>query len=420
MSIKGDSPSSTNASSSPKSTYSIQSDDKANLGSGNVDIRTDNSQQDSNNRRNIVVVTRVASEETLESQSSTSSMGIRPESSFNYEDASNQARVEMNNRVHGSNMNTINKYYPVRFPKNNERQLSDTNNLNEKVQGTHTVQSSTQEDKILDGDTSNSQVTPSLNIAEFPTDKLLKMLTALLTKIIKSNDRTAATNPSLTQEIENGRCLALSDNEKKYLSPVLGFRGKHVPQIGLDQYFQRIQKYCPTTNDVFLSLLVYFDRISKRCNSVTTTPKTNTAKHESPSNESSLDKANRGADKMSACNSNENNENDDSDDENTGVQRDSRPHPQMFVMDSHNIHRLIIAGITVSTKFLSDFFYSNSRYSRVGGISLQELNHLELQFLVLCDFELLISVNELQRYADLLYRFWNNAKAQSQPLVTGM
>lgn len=225
MSIKGDSPSSTNASSSPKSTYSIQSDDKANLGSGNVDIRTDNSQQDSNNRRDIVVVTRVASEETLESQSSTSSMGIRPESSFNYEDASNQARVEMNNRVHGSNMNTINKYYPVRFPKNNERQLSDTNNLNEKVQGTHTVQSSTQEDKILAGDTSNSQVTPSLNIAEFPTDKLLKMLTALLTKIIKSNDRTAATNPSLTQEIENGRCLALSDNEKKYLSPVLGFRG---------------------------------------------------------------------------------------------------------------------------------------------------------------------------------------------------
>ena len=108
MSIKGDSPSSTNASSSPKSTYSIQSDDKANLGSGNVDIRTDNSQQDSNNRRDIVVMTRVASEETLESQSSTSSMGIRPESSFNYEDASNQARVEMNNRVHGSNMNTIN------------------------------------------------------------------------------------------------------------------------------------------------------------------------------------------------------------------------------------------------------------------------------------------------------------------------
>lgn len=246
------------------------------------------------------------------------------------------------------------------------------------------------------------------------------MLTALLTKIIKSNDRTAATNPSLTQEIENGRCLTLTDDEKKYLSPVLGFRGKHVPQIGLDQYFQRIQKYCPTTNDVFLSLLVYFDRISKRCNDATTTPTPNTVKHKSTSDEKSPNRANRGVDKMSECNSNENNENNDSGDENTDVQKDSMPHPQMFVMDSHNIHRLIIAGITVSTKFLSDFFYSNSRYSRVGGISLQELNHLELQFLVLCDFELLISVNELQRYADLLYRFWNNATAQSQALVTSV
>ncbi|CAI4060244.1 Pcl6p SKDI_05G1360 [Saccharomyces kudriavzevii IFO 1802] len=420
MSIKGGSPLSTNASSSPKSTYSIQSDDKVNhVGGGNVETRTGNPQED-NNRRDIVVVTRVASDETLESQSSTSSMGIRPESSFNFDEVPGQARAELNNRVHASNMNNISKYHPVRFSKNNERQSGEASSSNEKVQGVPTDQSSTQEDKILDGDISNQQVTPSLNIAEFPTDKLLKMLTALLTKIIKSNDRTAATNPSLTQEIENGKCLTLTDSERKYLSPVLGFRGKHVPQIGLDQYFQRIQKYCPTTNDVFLSLLVYFDRISKRCNSTNTKPKTDTLKDGSSSDMNPLNKNSKGAGKMSACNSNENNENNDSDDENTDVGRELRPHPQMFVMDSHNIHRLIIAGITVSTKFLSDFFYSNSRYSRVGGISLQELNHLELQFLVLCDFELLISVNELQRYADLLYRFWNNAKAQSQALVTNV
>ncbi|EJS44021.1 pcl6p [Saccharomyces arboricola H-6] len=420
MSIKGDSPSSTNASGSPKSTYSIQSDDKVGFIDDNVETNTDNPQQD-NNGRDIVVVTRVASDETLESQSSTSSMGIRPESSFNFEDVPSQGRTELNNRVHVSNMNNMNKYHPIRISKNSERQLrndelGEANNLNEKVHDGYTVPPSTQEDKILDGDKSNPQITPSLNIADFPTDKLLKMLTALLTKIIKSNDRTAATNPSLTQEIENGKCLTLTDNEKKYLNPILGFRGKHVPQIGLDQYFQRIQKYCPTTNDVFLSLLVYFDRISKRCNSATTTPKFDAVKHGQVLGKNSLNKANKG----SRCNSNENNENNDSDDENADVENNIKPHPQMFVMDSHNIHRLIIAGITVSTKFLSDFFYSNSRYSRVGGISLQELNHLELQFLVLCDFELLISVNELQRYADLLYRFWNNAKVQSQALVSSV
>lgn len=75
-------------------------------------------------------------------------------------------------------------------------------------------------------------------------------------------------------------------------------------------------------------------------------------------------------------------------------------------MDSYNIHRLIIAGITVSSKFFSDVFYKNSRYAKVGGLPVEELNHLELQFLLLTDFKLMISLEELQRYADLLLKFW--------------
>ncbi|QLQ80580.1 hypothetical protein HG537_0D05810 [Torulaspora globosa] len=224
-----------------------------------------------------------------------------------------------------------------------------------------------------------------LDIAKFPTAKLLDMLTALLEKIVKSNDKLAGTNPALSQERE------LMSSNNVYLNSILSFRGKHIPQISLDHYFQRIQKYCPTTNDVFLSLLVYFDRISKRCN-------TN--------------------------NNDTNNDNElqyDIQEENKQSQQQveghgQRPqHQQAFVMDSHNIHRLLIAGVTVSTKFFSDFFYSNSRYARVGGISLQELNHLELQFLVLCDFELLISVSELQRYANLLCKFWHNSNVVDNP-----
>lgn len=211
-----------------------------------------------------------------------------------------------------------------------------------------------------------------LDIATFPTEKLLEMLTALLDKIIKSNDRLASSNPTLNQERE------LMNNNNVYLNSVLSFRGKHIPQISLQHYFQRIQKYCPTTNDVFLSLLVYFDRISKRCNSNNNyTTNDNDLQYDMPAKQQQ--------------------------------QTQQTQQQQAFVMDSHNIHRLLIAGVTVSTKFFSDFFYSNSRYARVGGISLQELNHLELQFLVLCDFELLISVNELQRYADLLYKFWHNS-----------
>lgn len=34
-------------------------------------------------------------------------------------------------------------------------------------------------------------------------------------------------------------------------------------------------------------------------------------------------------------------------------------------IDSFNIHRLIIAGVTVGSKFFSDVFFTNSRYAKV-------------------------------------------------------
>jgi len=36
-----------------------------------------------------------------------------------------------------------------------------------------------------------------------------------------------------------------------------------------------------------------------------------------------------------------------------------------FIIDSYNIHRLVIAGVTVASKFFSDVFYTNSRYAKV-------------------------------------------------------
>ncbi|KAJ7937420.1 cyclin-domain-containing protein [Mycena leptocephala] len=70
-----------------------------------------------------------------------------------------------------------------------------------------------------------------------------------------------------------------------------------------------------------------------------------------------------------------------------------------FVIDSYNIHRLVIAGVTVASKFFSDVFYTNSRYAK--------LNQLELQFLLLNDFRLVIPRDEMQRYAEQLILFSN-------------
>ncbi|OZJ05358.1 hypothetical protein BZG36_01533 [Bifiguratus adelaidae] len=120
------------------------------------------------------------------------------------------------------------------------------------------------------------------------------------------------------------------------------FHARSVPTISIQAYLTRILKYCPCNNEVFLSLLVYFNRMTERNGS--------------------------------------------------------------FVVDSYNVHRLIISGVMVSAKFFSDVFFTNSRYAKVGGLPVGELNTLEVEFLALNDFSLYISVPELQAWGDLIFQ----------------
>lgn len=43
---------------------------------------------------------------------------------------------------------------------------------------------------------------------------------------------------------------------------------------------------------------------------------------------------------------------------------------------------------------------------KVGGLPLAELNHLELQFLILNDFRLSVPVEELEAYGTMLVQFY--------------
>ncbi|EAW08029.1 regulatory cyclin phoB [Aspergillus clavatus NRRL 1] len=52
-----------------------------------------------------------------------------------------------------------------------------------------------------------------------------------------------------------------------------------------------------------------------------------------------------------------------------------------FTVSSLTIHRFLIASATVASKGLSDSFWTNKTYARVGGISITELALLELEFL---------------------------------------
>lgn len=120
------------------------------------------------------------------------------------------------------------------------------------------------------------------DLVEYPTRDTIKMITWLLKKIIKTNDRI---KPAIRNS--NYTC----------------FYAKRKPSIDIQSYLNRILQYCPCTNECFLSLLIYFDRLSRNT---------------------------------------------------TGLR-----------IDSFNIHRLIITGIMVANKFFSDTFYTNARYAKV-------------------------------------------------------
>lgn len=52
-----------------------------------------------------------------------------------------------------------------------------------------------------------------------------------------------------------------------------------------------------------------------------------------------------------------------------------------FTISSLTVHRFLITAATVAAKGLSDSFWTNPTYARIGGISTSELATLELEFL---------------------------------------
>ncbi|KAG9087705.1 hypothetical protein FS749_002707 [Ceratobasidium sp. UAMH 11750] len=215
----------------------------------------------------------------------------------------------------------------------------------------------------------------SLDLGSYPSTDLLRLLAALLTQITTTNDRlrpdptphappTPPTEPVPDAHVVRppvwSQLTSASRSALATPAASLAFHARNIPSITIEQYLLRILKYCPTTNEVFLGLLVYFDRMSKLAAECLPPSPTQSA----PST-----------------------------------------HFRPFAIDSYNIHRLLIAGVTVASKFFSDVFYTNSRYAKVGGLPQSELNQLELQFLLLNNFRLSIPIDEMQRYAEQLLQY---------------
>jgi len=69
-----------------------------------------------------------------------------------------------------------------------------------------------------------------------------------------------------------------------------------------------------------------------------------------------------------------------------------------FRVTALNVHRIFLASILLSVKFLDDIYYNNSFFAKLGGIPLQELNALEVEFLRLTRFDLNVSEQQYGAY----------------------
>jgi hypothetical protein len=206
-------------------------------------------------------------------------------------------------------------------------------------------------------------------ISSMPVTDIIQMVAGLLTKITSTNDLH---HEQVHQQIP-------SPDGTTNLSPqatsVLAFHGKNVPSITILSYLTRIHKYCPTTYEVFLSLLVYFDRMTEMVNKghlerlrhgyesgtadqpdAATPSGTASAErpHESPMVTPPSSSGMAAQDPKTQTIS-----------PSLDPQGESESLSQFFVVDSFNIHRLVIAGVTCASKFFSDVFYTNSRYAKV-------------------------------------------------------
>jgi hypothetical protein len=73
-------------------------------------------------------------------------------------------------------------------------------------------------------------------------------------------------------------------------------------------------------------------------------------------------------------------------------------------IDSFNVHRLIITSVLVSAKFMDDLCYNNAYYAKIGGITTEEINILELDFLFGIGFQLNVTSATYYDYCSSLQR----------------
>ncbi|KAI1318500.1 hypothetical protein EDD11_006382 [Mortierella claussenii] len=245
---------------------------------------------------------------------------------------------------------------------------------------------------------------PVYDIVNCSTSQTLLLVSSLINTILAVNDRLAC--PKITL-----------------------FHSRAIPNISIEAYLSRILQYAPFQNEVLLIILLYFDRIGGGCkptqvltNSIpksllrqtSLTPADIKQLMALKSDHRGEDEGQRRDEKVDLSRLNREDDVDEDDDmtdeeepiaDEIYTSSSESPVGSKLIINSFNIHRLLITSILVASKFSSDVFYPNVRYARVGGLPLSELNQLELEFLFLSQFELNTTESELQTYGNKLLMY---------------
>ncbi len=80
-----------------------------------------------------------------------------------------------------------------------------------------------------------------------------------------------------------------------------------------------------------------------------------------------------------------------------------------LLLCENNLHKVIFICIMETHKYYNDNDYiSNSDYSKICGISTDELLKMELEFMNIIDFNMNINEDDYIKYCDKIKKFWLN------------
>jgi len=85
-----------------------------------------------------------------------------------------------------------------------------------------------------------------------------------------------------------------------------------------------------------------------------------------------------------------------------------------FLVNSLNVHRLIITSIMLGAKFFDDQYFNNTYFGKIGGVSCKEINQLEIEFLFMINFNLFVQTDIYKTYNVRLFSQTLKSNGQKQ------